>query len=127
MIHRNVIVLPLVIVLAGCSSPDTAANNRDTMTQRQKDSVLAQSGLPGAQGVGKALIASDSQKARQARLDSASLIRKGGASGPAISPAEISCVRQSFLWRRYSHFASHGRRRSSRAGRDSSKMMSAAP
>jgi hypothetical protein len=42
------------------------------MTQRQKDSVLAQSQLPGAEGVGKALRAADSAKARQARLDSAS-------------------------------------------------------
>lgn len=60
-----------VVALAGCSS-DTGGNRRDTMTQRQRDSVLAQTGLPGAQGVGKALRAADSAKARQARIDSAS-------------------------------------------------------
>lgn len=61
------IVATLVL---GCSSTDTPANNRDMMTQRQRDSVLAQSGLPGAQGVGRALSASDSVRARNANLDS---------------------------------------------------------
>jgi hypothetical protein len=59
----------LLAALAGCSR-DTGGNRRDTMTQRQKDSVLAQTGLPGAQGVSKALRAADSAKARQARIDS---------------------------------------------------------
>jgi len=60
-----------LIVLAACSS-SSGGNNRDTMTQRQKDSVLGQSGIPGAQGVTKALRASDSAKAHQAQVDSAS-------------------------------------------------------
>ncbi|HEU4995812.1 MAG TPA: hypothetical protein VFT29_13390 [Gemmatimonadaceae bacterium] len=42
------------------------------MTQRQKDSVLGQSGIPGSQGVNSALKAADSVKARQAQTDSAS-------------------------------------------------------
>ncbi|MEX2152752.1 MAG: hypothetical protein WD825_05385 [Gemmatimonadaceae bacterium] len=42
------------------------------MTQRQRDSVLGQSKLPGAQGVTKAMLAADSAKARNARIDSAS-------------------------------------------------------
>jgi hypothetical protein len=66
------LAVPLTALLCACSSPETAQNRRDTMTQRQKDSVLAQSQLPGAEGVGKALRAADSAKARQARLDSAS-------------------------------------------------------
>ena len=56
------------ILMFGCSSGDTAA--RDSMTQRERDSVLAQSGLPGARGVGKALGAADSIRARNSRLDS---------------------------------------------------------
>jgi hypothetical protein len=60
----------VLVVAAACSSPDSQANNRDTMTQRQRDSVLAQSGLPGARGVGKALSAADSVRARNAQLDS---------------------------------------------------------
>lgn len=64
------IALPFAL-LAACSSTETG-NRRDTMTQRQKDSVLGQSGLPGAQGVTKAMRAADSVKARQAQTDSAS-------------------------------------------------------
>ena len=67
---RGLLLLVAVAVVA-CSSSD-GGNNRDTMTQRQKDSVLGQSGLPGAQGVTKALRASDSVKAHQAQVDSAS-------------------------------------------------------
>lgn len=63
--------LALVALIAvGCARDETAANDRDTMTQRQRDSVLAQSELPGAAGVGKALSAADSIRARNARLDS---------------------------------------------------------
>ena len=62
----------LSATVVACGGQDTARNDRDTMTQRQKDSVLAQSQLPGARGVGMALSASDSAKARQAQLDSAS-------------------------------------------------------
>lgn len=60
----------IALVGVACSSNDTAANDRDTMTQRQRDSVLAQSDIPGAGGVGKALSAADSIRARNARLDS---------------------------------------------------------
>lgn len=60
----------VLLLAAACSSSDTPANNRDTMTQRQRDSVLAQSGLPGAGGVGNALKAADSVRARNAQLDS---------------------------------------------------------
>ena len=68
---KGIIIFAALTMLAACSNkPQQAGNNRDTMTQRQKDSVLAQSALPGAQGVGKALAASDSARARQARLDS---------------------------------------------------------
>lgn len=70
---RSLATLGMTItgLLMGCSS-DTGGNRRDTMTQRQRDSVLGQSQLPGAQGVAKALKAADSAKARQARIDSAS-------------------------------------------------------
>jgi hypothetical protein len=61
-----------LIALAACSTQQTAQNNRDTMTQRQKDSVLGQSGIPGAQGVTKAMRAADSAKAHQAQVDSIS-------------------------------------------------------
>lgn len=68
--------LPLAIaalVLAtGCSAKKTEGNNRDTMTQRQKDSVFAQSGVPGATAITQAQKAADSLNAQRKRADSAS-------------------------------------------------------
>lgn len=70
---RPALIVAAAALLVSCSKPkETTANNRDTMTQRQKDSVLAQSSLPGARGVGMALKTADSLKVRQAALDSAS-------------------------------------------------------
>lgn len=43
--------------------------NRDTLTQRQKDSILANSKIPGARGVGSALRAADSTNAKVLRVD----------------------------------------------------------
>ena len=71
--RRAFLAVAAVVLVTSCSKPKaTAANNRDTMTQRQKDSVLAQSSIPGAKGVGMALKVSDSLKARTASQDSAS-------------------------------------------------------
>ncbi len=71
---RSALVVAAAALLMSCSKPkETTANNRDTMTRRQKDSVIAQSSLPGAKGVGMALKVSDSIKAKQAAQDSASV------------------------------------------------------
>ncbi|HYT83336.1 MAG TPA: hypothetical protein VEK86_07790 [Gemmatimonadales bacterium] len=40
------------------------AVNRDTLTERQKDSILAKSKIPGARAVGNAMTAADSTSAR---------------------------------------------------------------
>ena len=55
-------------VLAGCKSSVTAGTGR---TERERDSVIGQSKLPGAAVVGKALQVSDSAAARRAAQDSA--------------------------------------------------------
>jgi uncharacterized lipoprotein YajG len=68
---RQAIAIAAVLTVASCTKTPETANNRDTMTRRQKDSVLAQSSLPGAGGVGMALRTADSLKAKQAALDSA--------------------------------------------------------
>jgi hypothetical protein len=70
MSRRSQLLLPLTIaaLTAGCSS-SKQPSDRDTMTQRQKDSVLGQTGLPGSQGISKAMRAADSVKARQAQVD----------------------------------------------------------
>jgi len=56
----------LLVGLLGCGKGD--ANPRpDTLTRRQRDSVLGASQLPGAQGVRGALRAADSAAARRAQ------------------------------------------------------------
>ncbi len=59
----------LVVSLAGCAKdePDARAN----MTQREKDSLLARSPIPGAKAVGKSMTVADSASARMNRIDSA--------------------------------------------------------
>jgi len=42
----------------------------DTLTRRQRDSVIGASKLPGAQGIGRAQAAQDSAAARNVQVDS---------------------------------------------------------
>jgi hypothetical protein len=60
----------LVCALGGCSKNSGADRDRGTMSERQRDSTIAKSSLPGSGTVGKALAASDSAAARAARIDS---------------------------------------------------------
>ena len=68
MTARHTLALAIAgVVLAGCggeAGPDTAQQQRDTMTRRQRDSAIGQSSLPGAHGVSRALGVSDSAAAR---------------------------------------------------------------
>lgn len=58
--------------LAGCSGgePEPAPAPADSLTQRQRDSIIGESRLPGARGVKGALQASDAADARARALDS---------------------------------------------------------
>ena len=56
-----------VLAVLGCS---TEGESPRAHSQRERDSVLGASRLPGAQGVRGALGASDSAAARNARVDS---------------------------------------------------------
>ena len=72
MIHHLSIAI-VVVTLAACGggeSSDKQAANRDTLTQRQKDSILAKSSIPGASNVGRAMRAADSTSAGAHRADS---------------------------------------------------------
>src|SRR2546422_7857188 len=57
-------------LLAACSGgkPAKSAAARDSLTERQRDSILAQSRIPGASGVGSAMRAADSASARVRRI-----------------------------------------------------------
>ena len=58
--------------LASCSGTgdQNAEAGRDTLTQRQRDSLVGELPLPGTQGVREALKASDTLDARRRMLDS---------------------------------------------------------
>ena len=62
------ILLLTVSACGGSGSQQTV--NRDTLTQRQKDSILARSSIPGASNVGRAMRAADSTSAGARRADS---------------------------------------------------------
>ena len=60
-----------MVLLGACAEEPkkTTINNRDTMTQRQKDSVLSTTGIPGASNISKAQRAADSLSAQSRALD----------------------------------------------------------
>ena len=56
-----------LLLLAGCGGGDKSGGRRaggDTLSERQRDSILAKSRIPGASGVGRAMSAADSTSAR---------------------------------------------------------------
>jgi hypothetical protein len=65
------IVALVLLATAACGSNDAKQSvNRDTLTQRQKDSILANSRIPNAGAVGRAMKAADSASMRALRSDS---------------------------------------------------------
>ena len=56
-------VVPICCMLA-CGSDNARRTAADSLTERQKDSILAGSTIPGARGVGSAMRAADSMSAR---------------------------------------------------------------
>ena len=61
-------VVSAVALVAACSSEPPA--QKGEMTQRQRDSAVAASRLPGAGGVGRAMQVADSAQARSDLADS---------------------------------------------------------
>ena len=60
----------LACAACGGQSGKSSAGGGDTLTERQRDSVLAKSRIPGASGVGRAMSAADSTSARARASDS---------------------------------------------------------
>jgi len=69
--HVLTIVLALCAACSGGKSAKSAADV-DSLTERQRDSILAQSRIPGARAVGSAMRAADSTSARVRATDSVS-------------------------------------------------------
>jgi hypothetical protein len=68
---RRWILTTAVLGVWACSqSAGDAASRADTLTRRQKDSLISTMPIPGAGGVGRALAAQDASRARAAALDS---------------------------------------------------------
>ena len=66
-------LIAFLVLLAACGrSGSGGAAARDTLTERQRDSILAKSQIPGASGVGSAMRAADSTSARVRATDSVS-------------------------------------------------------
>jgi hypothetical protein len=62
---KRIALVAFLLSLAGCSSYKTSETR--VMTERERDSTIAASKLPGAGVVGKALEQADSAKARADR------------------------------------------------------------
>lgn len=60
------------LALTACAEPPKIDKRRQDMSQRERDSTVALSRLPGSHVVKQALDASDSEAARVRALDSAS-------------------------------------------------------
>ncbi|MGH7663098.1 MAG: hypothetical protein ACRENI_02190 [Gemmatimonadaceae bacterium] len=71
---RSVALTLVIVVLAACGDAAADRELSDSLTQRQRDSTIGASRIPGARGVQGALRASDSAAARAARLDSAARV-----------------------------------------------------
>ena len=63
-----------IFLLAGCTGGEEATSGDATgeaeLTREQKDSVIAESPIPGSQGVRKAIDAREASKDRMSQLDS---------------------------------------------------------
>jgi hypothetical protein len=70
MPKHAILVLAVGLGLLACAKDDADAN-KPALTQREKDSVFANSTIPGARAVKKTLSTADSAAARMARIDSA--------------------------------------------------------
>jgi hypothetical protein len=68
---RRWIVTAAVLAVAACGeSAGDAAAAPDTLTRRQRDSIVSTMPVPGAGGVGRALDAQDASRERARALDS---------------------------------------------------------
>ena len=68
--HLLTVALALCAACSGGKSAKSAADV--ALTERQRDSILAQSRIPGARAVGSAMRAADSTSARVRATDSVS-------------------------------------------------------
>ena len=69
---RQVVAVSLLLAACGGQTGKSGAASADSLTERQRDSMLAKSRIPGASGVGKAMRVADSTSAGIRAADSVS-------------------------------------------------------
>ncbi len=70
--RRTYLWLAVSALAIACGKGDASkqpAINRDTLNERQRDTILARSRIPGASGVGKAMRVADSTSAQVQSTD----------------------------------------------------------
>ena len=65
------LLIVIMVACVGCGRGGASDSGRPALTERQQDSILARSSIPGASAVGKAMRVADSTSAG-IRADSAS-------------------------------------------------------
>jgi len=65
---KIIIIISMLLTVSACAESTTEKNQKD-LTRQQRDSIIAESGLPGAGVVGKAIEVSDSLEVRAKKLD----------------------------------------------------------
>jgi hypothetical protein len=58
----------LTLALTACDGKDDSPNKNPALTQRERDSIFANSTIPGAKAVKKSMSVADSVAARQGRM-----------------------------------------------------------
>jgi len=71
MYKRSIGIAGVLHTLVGGACTRESEQSTSTRTQREKDSIIARSQIPGAKAVQKAMTTADSAAARQARIDTA--------------------------------------------------------
>lgn len=67
---KKLMPLAIALAMAACQGSGDAEMAADTLTRAQKDSIVADLPIPGANGVGNAMRARDLANERSAVLDS---------------------------------------------------------
>jgi hypothetical protein len=71
MLRGTLVGLVLVVALeSGCRPGQDEAQDKHPRTERERDSIIGASRLPGATGVRRAMAEQDSAATRNSRLDS---------------------------------------------------------
>lgn len=66
--YRIIITILALVSIVSCTETNKDSSKKN-LTQHERDSILAETDLPGAGVVGRAIEASDSSAARAKRLD----------------------------------------------------------